>query len=553
MNARSVVNLTMHGIGPPTRELDPGEREVWISVEEFEQLLDAIAGRSDVQLTFDDGNLSDVEIALPMLLERGLCARFFVLAGRLGELGRLDRGHVRALADAGMSIGSHGWAHRDWRGIDSHHAVVEFEAAPRLLSELVDHPVSDVAVPFGSYDRTVLRRLRAADVRRVYTSDGGRVRPDRWLQGRTSLRAGCDLDSIRALILRGERPVPRARRKVITWMKRTRSAGLVRRQPGPPVRGNDRPVPAEYRSMAPRRTTIGVVIVTYNSAEQLPGCLEALSAGCDGVRLSEVVVADNASSDRSPDVALQSTKLPVSVVQMGENLGYAAAINAAIEALNCDDLDAVLVLNPDITIRPGAVAALAGALRRPACGISVPKLVNPDGTLQPSLRRPPTLPRAMVEALVGGHRAGRLGETITESGQYEQSRTVSWATGAAMLISTDVVRDVGRWDESFLLYSEETDYALRAGDRGWQLWYEPSAVMEHVSGDAFKTNPTMSALVAVNRVRVYRKRHGALASAAYHAVVTFGAALRAATGRRTARAEVTALVRPSRRLQALPG
>ena len=108
-----------------------------------------------------------------MLLDRGLTAQFFLLAGRLGEPGRLDHDDVRALADAGMSIGSHGWAHRDWRRLAADEAETEFEAAPGLLSELVGRPVSRVAVPFGCYDRTVLRRLRQAGVEHVYTSDGG--------------------------------------------------------------------------------------------------------------------------------------------------------------------------------------------------------------------------------------------------------------------------------------------------------------------------------------------------------------------------------------------
>ncbi len=62
---RSVVNLTVHGIGPTSREMEPSEGRVWVSVDQFEQVLDAVVGRSDVRIMFDDGNASDVEIALP--------------------------------------------------------------------------------------------------------------------------------------------------------------------------------------------------------------------------------------------------------------------------------------------------------------------------------------------------------------------------------------------------------------------------------------------------------------------------------------------------------
>ena len=66
-NPPSTVTLTVHGIGTPVRPLDPGEDEVWVTVQQFEDVLDAVAGRTDVRITFDDANASDVEIALPQL------------------------------------------------------------------------------------------------------------------------------------------------------------------------------------------------------------------------------------------------------------------------------------------------------------------------------------------------------------------------------------------------------------------------------------------------------------------------------------------------------
>ncbi|SDE15915.1 polysaccharide deacetylase family protein [Rhodococcus tukisamuensis] len=171
-----------------------------MSIAQFERLLDAVAGRSDVRITFDDGNVSDVEVALPRLVERGLVAEFFLLAGTLGDRGRVDHTDVRALLDAGMAIGSHGWAHRDWRRINNEQARRELDDAHRVLGELTGRPVSRVAIPFGSYDRHVLRRLRSAGVTRAYSSDGGRARPDTWLQARTSLRHDMDAAWIARLL-----------------------------------------------------------------------------------------------------------------------------------------------------------------------------------------------------------------------------------------------------------------------------------------------------------------------------------------------------------------
>jgi peptidoglycan/xylan/chitin deacetylase (PgdA/CDA1 family) len=218
----SVVNLTVHGIGTPVRELEPGEDLAWVSIEQFEAVLDAAVGRPDVRITFDDGNASDLEIALPRLLERGLTAEFFVPAGLLGQPGRLDEDGVRELCKAGMAIGSHGWAHRDWRRLNPDQVREEMVEAHRVLDGLAAQPVSRVSIPFGSYDRHVLRRLRQAKVTRAYTSDGGRARHSSWLQARNSLRSDVDAAWIR-WVVQGAPSLPaRARQLAARSVKRMR-------------------------------------------------------------------------------------------------------------------------------------------------------------------------------------------------------------------------------------------------------------------------------------------------------------------------------------------
>jgi N-acetylglucosaminyl-diphospho-decaprenol L-rhamnosyltransferase len=296
---------------------------------------------------------------------------------------------------------------------------------------------------------------------------------------------------------------------------------------------------------------VAAVIVTYNSANVLGGCLRSLSE--QGAPLAAVVVADNASRDNTREIAEDSADLPVRFVELGRNAGYAAAINAGIATLDLTRLDAVLVLNPDCRVLPGTLSVLASALRQTGRGIAVPRLINPDGSLQPSLRRTPTACRALVEALLPGGLAGRLGplgELVTDPRVYERPGVTAWATGAAMLISVSALREVGPWDESFLLYGEETEYALRAADKGWRMWYDPAAVFEHIGGDS-GTNPTLASLLTVNKVVLFRRRHNRLHSAAYFAAVAVGECIRAAAGRRTSRASIVALLQPSRRVREL--
>ena len=298
---------------------------------------------------------------------------------------------------------------------------------------------------------------------------------------------------------------------------------------------------------------VAVVVVTFNSADVLTACLQSLrDGGADGVELTDVVVVDNASTDASVEIAKATDGLPISVVQMTENAGYAAGLNAGVTAVRNRPPDAVTVVNPDCRLRPGCLAALAAALEVPPRGIVAPRLVNPDGSLQPTLRRLPTVLGAFAEAFLGGRVADRLGvgELVFTDGPHAVAAPAAWVTGAALLMSWPLLEEVGPWDEGFLLYSEETEFILRAADHGWTTWYEPAAVVEHKGGES-GTRPSLAALLTVNKVRLFRRRNGVVAGWTYAAGVLLGMLFRAAMGQRTARASAAALLRPSRRVRSL--
>lgn len=186
--------LNFHGIGEPHPGVGAEERPVWLSRSEFLNWLDRIDElRTDygvpVRITFDDGNWSDLSIALPGLRERDLTATFFVCAGRLRMPAYLDRSAVRDLVDAGMEIGSHGMHHRNWRTLDNAALEEEIGTARKMLEDASGRPVEAAGIPFGSYNRRVLKRLSAEGFTRVYTSDRGFADQDAWLKPRNTLRA----------------------------------------------------------------------------------------------------------------------------------------------------------------------------------------------------------------------------------------------------------------------------------------------------------------------------------------------------------------------------
>ncbi|WP_210502840.1 glycosyltransferase family 2 protein [Nocardioides xinjiangensis] len=285
-----------------------------------------------------------------------------------------------------------------------------------------------------------------------------------------------------------------------------------------------------------------VAVVTYNSSRVIGALLAALPAALASVRRCLVVVADNDSADGTPDLVRASAPW-VRVINAGHNAGYAGGINLALRRYPA--ARAAYVLNPDAVPSPGSVSTLLDVVSRdPSIGIAVPLMLASDGTLCWSLRREPSVPRALGEALLGGRRAGRvalLGETVRDATRYRDGAVADWATGAAMMVTRAAINAVGEWDERFFLYSEETDYCLRVRDAGYRLQLVEAAQVVHQGGDQ-ATSADLWALAAVNRTRLYRKRHSRPASAAYWAAVLLNEAMRARAGESRHRTAVRALL-----------
>jgi peptidoglycan/xylan/chitin deacetylase (PgdA/CDA1 family) len=200
MDDGRLIILNLHGVGERRRVLDPGEDTVWLDRAEFAAVLDVAAARDDVKITFDDGNASDLDIAVPALLERSRKATFFVTASHLGMPGYLAPRQVREVADAGMTIGTHGSRHRSWVGLDDAARREELVDARRELEEITGRTIDEAACPYGAYDRRTLAALREAGYRIVYTTDGGPARATDWIQARNTIRSGHGADDVRRLI-----------------------------------------------------------------------------------------------------------------------------------------------------------------------------------------------------------------------------------------------------------------------------------------------------------------------------------------------------------------
>lgn len=289
--------------------------------------------------------------------------------------------------------------------------------------------------------------------------------------------------------------------------------------------------------------TLAVVIVTYNSARVIGPLLRSLPQALDGVENAEVFVVDNGSTD--PTLAeIDRYGMGVRVCQTGANLGYAAACNTGIRLSG--DAAAVLLLNADLRLPAGSIRPLLDVItRRAHVGIAVPKLLDDQGSTATSLRRDPTVLRAWGAAVCGGKTAGRyqrLGEVVNDPVCYQRPGRTDWATGAALLISRACLNAIGSLDESFFLYSEETDLALRARDAGFGVWFEPRSVITHLGGES-GSDAGLWSLLTVNRVRLFSRRHGAVASALFWLGTLVNEVLRFGRGQHH-RSAVTGLLQP---------
>ncbi|CAL9556647.1 hypothetical protein SUDANB95_04510 [Actinosynnema sp. ALI-1.44] len=279
---------------------------------------------------------------------------------------------------------------------------------------------------------------------------------------------------------------------------------------------------------------LAVVIVTYHSAGVVEECLRSVAVALESIPDSRVVVVDNASGDDTLDV-VRRVAPEAQVVARETNDGFAAGVNAGFAAApDCD----VLVLNPDVRLEPGCVELLLAALALPGTGIAAPRLVGADGEPQLSLRRAPTVLRAVGEAVLGGHRAGKaeaLGEVVVDPRRYDTAGVAEWVTGAAWLISRECREATGWLEERYFLYSEETEYMLRAGDRGFAVRYEPRAGAVHLGGEQ-STSAWLWSMATTNRVRMVRERRGRSAAFAMWWAVLLNEVLRAPRGAKHRRA-----------------
>ncbi|MCU1459992.1 MAG: glycosyl transferase family 2 [Acidimicrobiales bacterium] len=282
----------------------------------------------------------------------------------------------------------------------------------------------------------------------------------------------------------------------------------------------------------PNRPRVDVGVVTWNTAELSADALRRLLDSDQGCEL-RVLVHDNASSDGTPDVIAR--RVPEAHVDAGaSNVGFAAGMN---QLLAKSDADWFLALNSDAWPEPGAIGRLIGAGEaRPRAAAVAPRVERPDGSLEHSTHPFPSVRVALTTGLgldrvLGRAFADRM--LLEGAWAHDRVRRVDWAVGAALLMRRIAVDRIGGFDERFFMYAEDLEWCWRAGRSGWEVWFEPAAVVCHVgnASGARGYGDRRTRAYFANTYRFYREAHGDGAMRLYRALNLAGALRRHALAR----------------------
>jgi len=284
-----------------------------------------------------------------------------------------------------------------------------------------------------------------------------------------------------------------------------------------------------------------VVVVSWNTREHLARCLDALDGSAAGLRL-ETIVVDNGSTDGSQ--AMVAAEFPrVRLIQSPDNVGFGRASNIGAAA---GSGRAILLLNSDCELSPGALAALLDALDAdPALGAAFARLTNADGTLQPSVHDALPTPWSHAGDVVFAgsvrhalYRAPVLKKILLRRTlrRHAAAHDVAWGGAACVLLRRKAFEAVEGFDERFFMYMEDVDLCARLIAAGFGLRYVPEAVAVHHWGvSTAKSAAPMLRHAYLSRIAYFDKHFPGWGGGVAGSLASLELAVRTATLRIAAR------------------
>jgi len=234
----------------------------------------------------------------------------------------------------------------------------------------------------------------------------------------------------------------------------------------------------DYNPWFPRMPRCSVILVTYNSGTQIKACLSVLAP-----QDCEIIVVDNASQDDTiARVRSLADELPLQLIAISRNLGFAGGVNQGVRAASSEVL---LILNPDAVAEPGAIDAMVACMATTGAGAAGGALLEIDG--QPArgftFRRIPTLTSLMFEVLLVNqvwpdNPVNRHYRCL--DADYSKQQQIEQPAGACLAVTRKAWESAGGMDSAFYpVWFEDVDYCQRLLEAGAKIVYCPGARFRH--------------------------------------------------------------------------
>jgi len=253
---------------------------------------------------------------------------------------------------------------------------------------------------------------------------------------------------------------------------------------------------------------ISIIIVSWNVKDLLRNCLSSIYENKGEVKV-EIIVVDNISRDNSAQMIREEFP-DVILIANDFNAGFGKANNQGLMQAHGRYL---LLLNPDTIILPGNFeSALKRIEQNPKIGILGCKTLNPDRSLQPSVRKFPTFwPIFFIFVKIAKifPHLKTLNDYFAVDFDYELAQPVDQVAGSYMLVRRELIDQIGLFDENFFIWFEEVDLCQRTFSAGWEIYYDPIPEVIHYGGQSFKQEMTLKKQkVFFQSALYYFKKHG---------------------------------------------
>ncbi|MCH8011196.1 MAG: glycosyltransferase family 2 protein [Candidatus Marinimicrobia bacterium] len=250
---------------------------------------------------------------------------------------------------------------------------------------------------------------------------------------------------------------------------------------------------------------VSIVIVNYNTHDVLRECLRSIFNYTQNISY-EVIVIDNASNDRTVSMLRYELYGQLKLIENSRNVGFTIASNQGI-----DEAEGryVCIINPDTLFHDNAVGQLVRFMdSHSEVGVCGPKLLYPDGSLQLSCGKSPSVWTTFCELyslsrispyLFGGYRYSWW--------NHNSIRDVHWVSGACLMIRRETARAVGGFDENMFMYEEDVDLCLRVKKRGQRVVYNPNVRIIHIGARSSRKHRAIAVLAGYNSKLYFFGKH----------------------------------------------